>query len=66
MAHGEKGVEQSLCNSALGLGETCSRLIRSDGLRNEVAHGHFDDLTRERTPIMIDGINLFISKHTDA
>jgi hypothetical protein len=34
-------------------------------LRNEAAHGHFDDLSRDRTLLMVDGINLFISKHTD-
>jgi hypothetical protein len=33
-------------------------------LRNEAAHGHFDDLSRERTRIMVDGINFFISRHT--
>jgi hypothetical protein len=31
--------------------------------RNDAAHGHFDDLSRERAKIMIEAINLFISKH---
>jgi hypothetical protein len=35
-------------------------------LRNEAAHGHFDDLNRERALLMVEGINLFISKHSDS
>ena len=33
--------------------------------RNQAAHGHFDDLSRDRTLIMVDGINLFIRAHSD-
>ena len=34
--------------------------------RNDAAHVHFDDLTRARTLLMVEGINLFMSKHTDS
>ncbi|WP_143737251.1 hypothetical protein [Microbispora sp. GKU 823] len=34
------------------------------GSRNDAAHGHFDQLSRERAQIMADGINLFIRQHT--
>ena len=33
--------------------------------RNDAAHGHFDDLTRPRALIMVDGINLFTRSHTE-
>lgn len=32
--------------------------------RNDAAHGRFDELTREGAQIMLDGVNLFIRKHT--
>jgi hypothetical protein len=34
--------------------------------RNAAAHGHFEDLSRERTLIMVEGINLFMRRNTDA
>jgi hypothetical protein len=30
------------------------------GLRNEAAHGHFTDVTRDRAKLMFEGVNLFI------
>jgi hypothetical protein len=34
------------------------------GQRNEAAHGEFDNLSRQRAQIMVDGINLFLQKRT--
>lgn len=34
------------------------------GQRNEAAHGQFENLSRQRAQIMVDGINLFIQKRT--
>lgn len=34
------------------------------GLRNAAAHGEFEELSRERAHIMVDGINLFLQKRT--
>jgi hypothetical protein len=34
--------------------------------RNDGAHGRFDELSRDRTLLMVEGINLFISRHTEA
>lgn len=33
------------------------------GLRNNAAHGHFDDLSADRARLMVDGINLFMRQH---
>lgn len=33
------------------------------GQRNEAAHGLFEDLSRARTQVMVDGINLFMRKY---
>jgi hypothetical protein len=33
--------------------------------RNEAAHGQFDDLTSVRAKIMVDGVNLFMSRHRE-
>ena len=32
--------------------------------RNEAAHGNFGNLSRERTALIIEGINLFINRHS--
>jgi hypothetical protein len=34
------------------------------GLRNDAAHGRFDDLSRDRALVMADGVNLFLSRAT--
>lgn len=33
------------------------------GLRNDAAHGHFDDVSRERALLMFEGVNLFLQQH---
>lgn len=33
------------------------------GQRNDAAHGHFEQLNRDRARIMADGINLFMRRH---
>lgn len=33
------------------------------GQRNQAAHGHFEELSRARAQIMVDGINLFMRKY---
>ena len=34
------------------------------GHRNEAAHGQFDQLSRQRAQIMVDGVNLFLQIHS--
>jgi hypothetical protein len=34
--------------------------------RNDAAHGEFGEIAKERTLLMVDGIHLFLSKHTDS
>jgi hypothetical protein len=34
------------------------------GLRNEAAHGNFANVTRDQAMVMMDGVNLFVSKYS--
>ena len=36
------------------------------GHRNEAAHGQFDQLSRQRAQIMVDGVNLFLQIHSSS
>jgi hypothetical protein len=36
--------------------------IERAGQRNEAAHGQFENLSKQRARIMVDGINLFMQK----
>ena len=52
---------EALANSVLNQ-QDVKNVIAWAGLRNQAAHGEFEDLTRANAGLMAQGVNLFIQQ----